>query len=113
MKRRNEYFMDVSRSASKLSYCVKRKVGAVAVRDGHIICDGYNGTPSGEDNVCEDVYGVTFTGVLHAEENLIAYAAKKGIPLEGCTLYVTYPPCSHCMSVIKAAGFVEVVYESN
>lgn len=108
MKRWNEYFMDVARRTAQLSYCVKRKVGAVAVRDNRIICVGYNGTPVGDDNACEDMNGSTFSNVLHAEENLVIYAARKGISLEGCTLHVTYEPCLHCLSVIKAAGFTEV-----
>lgn len=92
------------------SYCRRRQVGALLVKDRMIISDGYNGTPSGFDNVCEDENGVTMPYVLHAEANAITKVAKSGNSSEGSTLYVTASPCIECAKLIIQAGVKRVVY---
>ena len=92
------------------SYCIRRKVGALVVKDKMIISDGYNGTPSGFENVCEDENGVTKPYVLHAEANAITKVAKSGNSSEGATLYVTASPCVECAKLIIQAGIRRVVY---
>ena len=92
------------------SYCVRRKVGALIVRDNMIISDGYNGTPSGFPNVCEDPDGVTFPYVLHAEANAITKVARSNNSSAGSTLYVTASPCVECSKLIIQAGIRRVVY---
>jgi dCMP deaminase len=92
------------------SYCDRRKVGALIVKDKMIISDGYNGTPSGFKNVCEDERGVTFPYVLHAEANAIVKIARSGNNSDGATLYVTDAPCIECSKLIIQAGIRRVVY---
>jgi len=92
------------------SYCKRRKVGALLVKDRMIISDGYNGTPSGFENVCEDEDGVTKPYVLHAEANAITKVAKSGNSSEGATLYVTASPCVECAKLIIQSGIKRVVY---
>ena len=92
------------------SYCTRRQVGALLVRDKMIISDGYNGTPSGFPNVCEDENGVTYAYVLHAEANAITKVAKSNNSSEGATLYVTASPCVECAKLIIQAGIRRVVY---
>lgn len=92
------------------SYCKRRQVGALLVKDRMIISDGYNGTPSGFENVCEDVNGVTLPYVLHAEANAISKVAKSGNSADGATLYVTASPCLECAKLIIQAGIRRVVY---
>ena len=92
------------------SYCKRRQVGAILVKDRMIISDGYNGTPSGFENVCEDENGVTKPYVLHAEANAISKIAKSGNSSEGATLYVTASPCLECSKLIIQAGIRRVVY---
>lgn len=92
------------------SYCKRRQVGALIVKDRMIISDGYNGTPSGFENVCEDENGVTKAYVLHAEANAISKVAKSGNSSEGATLYVTASPCVECAKLIIQAGIRRVVY---
>lgn len=92
------------------SYCVRRKVGALIVRDNMIISDGYNGTPSGFPNVCEDPDGVTFPYVLHAEANAITKVARSNNSSAGSTLYVTASPCVECSKLIIQAGIRRVVF---
>ena len=92
------------------SYCKRRKVGALLVKDRTIISDGYNGTPSGFENICEDENGVTKPYVLHAEANAITKVAKSGNSSEGATLYVTASPCAECAKLIIQAGIRRVVY---
>lgn len=92
------------------SYCVRRQVGALLVKDKMIISDGYNGTPSGFENICEDDAGKTKPYVLHAEANAITKVAKSGNSSEGATLYVTSSPCIECAKLIIQAGIVRVVY---
>ncbi len=93
------------------SYCVRRKVGALMVKDKRIISDGYNGTPSGFENVCEwESDGKTKPYVLHAEANAITKIAKSSNSSLGATLYVTASPCIECAKLIIQAGITRVVY---
>lgn len=92
------------------SYCVRRKVGALVVKDKMIISDGYNGTPSGFENVCEDEDGLTKSYVLHAEANAITKLARSSNNSDGSTLYVTATPCIECAKLIIQAGIRRVVY---
>ena len=92
------------------SYCRRRKVGALVVKDKMIISDGYNGTPSGFENVCEDENDVTKSYVLHAEANAITKLARSSNNSEGSTLYVTAAPCIECAKLIIQAGIKRVVY---
>ena len=95
------------------SYCIRRKVGALIVKDKMIISDGYNGTPAGFENVCEDEDGVTKPYVLHAEANAISKIARSSNSSEGATLYVTASPCIECSKLIIQAGIRRVVYAEN
>ncbi len=92
------------------SYCQRRKVGALIVKDRMIISDGYNGTPCGFENVCEDENGITKPYVLHAEANAITKVAKSNNSSEGATLYVTAAPCVECAKLIIQSGIRRVVY---
>lgn len=92
------------------SYCERRKVGALLVKDKMIISDGYNGTPSGFPNVCESVEGVTLPYVLHAEANAITKVARSNNSSEGSTLYITASPCMECSKLIIQAGIRRVVF---
>ena len=92
------------------SYCKRRKVGALIVKDKMIISDGYNGTPSGFENVCEDENNVTKPYVLHAEANAITKIARSNNSSDGATLYVTASPCIECAKLIIQAGIKRVVY---
>ncbi len=95
---------------SENSYCKRRKVGALIVKDNMIISDGYNGTPAGFENVCEDENGVTKPYVLHAEANAITKVARSNNSSDGATLYVTASPCIECAKLIIQAGIKRVVY---
>ena len=92
------------------SYCQRRKVGALIVKNKMIISDGYNGTPSGFENVCEDNHNLTIPYVLHAEANAITKIARSSNSSEGATLYVTASPCIECAKLIIQAGIKRVVY---
>lgn len=92
------------------SYCVRRKVGALLVKNDMIISDGYNGTPSGFENVCEDDDGLTKPYVLHAEANAITKVARSHNSSQGSTLYVTASPCMECSKLIIQAGIRRVVF---
>lgn len=92
------------------SYCKRRQVGAIIVKDKMIISDGYNGTPSGFENICEDDNGLTKPYVLHAEANAITKIARSGNNSNGATLYVTSSPCIECAKLIIQAGIKRVVY---
>ena len=92
------------------SYCKRRQVGALLVKDKMIISDGYNGTPSGFENNCEDENNRTFPYVLHAEANAITKVAKSNNSSEGATLYVTSSPCLECSKLIIQAGIKRVVF---
>jgi len=95
---------------SQLSYCKRRKVGALIVRDRMIISDGYNGTPSGFENFCEDDEGYTKWYVLHAEANAILKVAGSTQSCAGATLYITMSPCQQCSKLIHQSGIKRVVY---
>ena len=92
------------------SYCKRRQVGALVVKDNRIISDGYNGTPSGCENVCEDDSNVTYPYVLHAEANAITKLARSHNNSDNATLYVTDSPCIECAKLIIQAGIKRVVY---
>ena len=92
------------------SYCERRKVGALIVKDKTIISDGYNGTPAGFENICEDENGVTKPYVLHAEANAITKLARSGNNSQDATLYVTDAPCIECAKLIIQAGIRQVFY---
>jgi dCMP deaminase len=96
---------------AKNSYCQRRQVGALIVKDRMIISDGYNGTPSGFENICEDETGSTKQYVLHAEANAITKVAKSNNSSEGATLYITDSPCVECSKLIIQAGISRVVYD--
>lgn len=95
------------------SYCERRKVGALVVKDKAIISDGYNGTPSGFENVCEDDNNVTKPYVLHAEANAITKLARSNNSSDGATMYITASPCIECAKLIIQAGVKRVVYGEN
>ena len=95
------------------SYCVRRKVGALIVKDKMIISDGYNGTPSGFENICEDENNKTKPYVLHAEANAITKIARSNNSSDGATLYVTAAPCIECAKLIIQAGIKRVVYSES
>ena len=103
-------YLDMAKIWSQNSYCKRRKVGALLVKDKMIISDGYNGTPSGFENVCEDESGNTFPYVLHAEANAITKIAKSSNSSAGATLYITSAPCIECAKLIIQAGIIRVVY---
>lgn len=92
------------------SYCTRRQVGALIVKDKMIISDGYNGTPSGFENICEDENGLTKPYVLHAEANAITKIARSSNSSDGATMYVTASPCIECAKLIIQAGIKRVVY---
>ena len=94
----------------KLSYCERKQVGAIIVKDRMIISDGYNGTPTGFENFCEDDEGYTKWYVLHAEANAILKVAASTQSCMGATLYITLSPCKECSKLIHQAGIVRVVY---
>ena len=94
----------------ELSYCKRRKVGALIVKDKMIISDGYNGTPTGFENVCEDDEGYTKWYVLHAEANAIAKVSSSTQSTNGATLYITLSPCKECSKLIFQSGIKRVVY---
>lgn len=102
--------MRMARIWAENSYCERRKVGALIVKDKMIISDGYNGTPSGFENVCEDENNRTKPYVLHAEANAITKVARSSNSSEGSTLYVTSSPCIECAKLIIQAGIRRVVY---
>ncbi|WP_455061984.1 deoxycytidylate deaminase [Prevotella sp.] len=103
-------YLRMARIWAENSYCRRRQVGALVVKDKMIISDGYNGTPSGFENVCEDETGTTFPYVLHAEANAITKLARSSNNSDGATLYVTASPCIECAKLIIQAGIRRVVY---
>ena len=110
MRKFDDRYLEMAAIWAKNSYCKRRQVGALLVKDKMIISDGYNGTPSGFENVCEDETGATKPYVLHAEANAISKVAKSGNSSEGSTLYVTASPCIECSKLIIQAGIKRVVY---
>ena len=109
-RRFDQRYLDMARIWAQNSYCQRRQVGALVVKQGMIISDGYNGTPSGFENVCEDDSGVTKPYVLHAEANAITKLARSSNNSDGATIYITASPCIECAKLIIQAGIKRVVY---
>ncbi len=109
MEKFDRSYLEMAEIWARNSYCKRRKVGALLVKDRMIISDGYNGTPSGFENICEED-GVTKPYVLHAEANAITKVAKSGNSSQDATLYVTASPCLECSKLIIQAGIRRVVY---
>lgn len=103
-------YLRIASEWGKLSYCERKQVGAIIVKDRMIISDGYNGTPTGFENFCEDEEGYTKWYVLHAEANAILKVAASTQSCKGATLYITLSPCKECSKLIHQAGIVRVVY---
>lgn len=103
-------YLEMARTWAKNSYCVRRQVGALIVKERMIISDGYNGTPEGFENVCEDESGKTKPYVLHAEANAITKVAKSNNSSDGSTLYITTSPCVECAKLIIQSGIRRVVF---
>lgn len=110
MEKFDQSYIQMAAIWAQNSYCKRRQVGALLVKDRMIISDGYNGTPSGFENKCEDENGVTKPYVLHAEANAITKVAKSGNNSLGATMYVTAAPCLECSKLIIQAGIRRVVY---
>jgi dCMP deaminase len=113
IQKQNKYdkaYLRLAKEWSKLSYCKRKQVGAIIVRDRMIISDGYNGTPSGFENCCEDQDNLTHWYVLHAEANAILKVARSTQTCEGATLYITMSPCKECSKLIHQSGIKRVVY---
>jgi dCMP deaminase len=106
----DQRYLDMARIWAQNSYCQRRQVGALVVKDSMIISDGYNGTPSGFENVCEDETGVTKPYVLHAEANAITKLARSSNNSDGATIYITASPCIECAKLIIQAGIKRGVY---
>ncbi|SDX94496.1 deoxycytidylate deaminase [Flavobacterium degerlachei] len=114
-KKLNKYdkaYLRIATEWGLLSYCKRKQVGAIIVRDRMIISDGYNGTPSGFENCCEDEEGLTRWDVLHAEANAILKVARSTQSCEGATLYITLSPCKECSKLIHQSGIKRVVYHN-
>ena len=108
--KRDHLYMKMARTWAENSYCVRRQVGALMVRDNMIISDGFNGTPSGFENICEDENNVSKPYVLHAEANAITKVARSNNSSEGATIYITASPCMECSKLIIQSGIKRVVY---
>lgn len=104
-------YLRIASEWGQLSYCKRRQVGAIIVRDKMIISDGYNGTPSGFENCCEDEEGLTQWYVLHAEANAILKVARSTQTCENATLYITLSPCKECSKLIHQSGIKRVVFK--
>lgn len=103
-------YLTMASQWAQLSHCERKKVGALIVKDGMIISDGYNGTPSGFPNTCEDEDGITNWYVLHAEANAIMKVARSTNNARNATLYLTHSPCKECSKLILQAGIMRLVY---
>ena len=106
----DQAYLRIAAEWGKLSYCKRKQVGAIIVKDRMIISDGYNGTPSGFENCCEDEENLTKWYVLHAEANAILKVASSTQSCEGATLYITLSPCKDCSKLIHQSGIKRVVY---
>lgn len=106
-------FMNIARAIANRSYATKRKVGAIAVKDGNVISMGYNGTPAGWDNRCEDENNKTYPHVIHAESNLVGKLAQSNVSSRNCVVYTTTAPCLGCSMQLYLAGVSRVVYDSD
>jgi dCMP deaminase len=109
-ERYDRAYLKMASEWAELSHCTRKKVGALLVRDNMIISDGYNGTPSGFPNPCEDDQGDTYWYVLHAEANAILKIARSANDAKGSTLYITLSPCKECCKLILQAGIRRMVY---
>ena len=109
----DQAYLRMASEWGKLSHCKRKQVGAIIVKDRMIISDGYNGTPTGFDNFCEDEEGYTKWHVLHAEANAILKVAASTQSCEGATLYISLSPCKSCSKLIHQAGIKRVVYSSS
>jgi dCMP deaminase len=109
-KRFDLRYLAMARIWAQNSYCQRRQVGALVVKESMIISDGYNGTPSGFENICEDDNGITKPYVLHAEANAITKLARSSNNSDGATIYITASPCIECAKLIIQAGIKRVVY---
>lgn len=110
MSKYDTAMMTTAFTFAEQSYCTRLKVGSVLARDGRILATSYNGTISGLPNTCECEDGATSDFTLHAEQNLITFCAKHGIPTNGTTIYITHSPCKQCSKLIAQSGIKEVVY---
>ncbi|MCF2220493.1 MAG: dCMP deaminase family protein [Chlorobi bacterium] len=110
MNKFDKAYLKMAQEWAKLSYCKRKQVGALIVKDRMIISDGYNGTPSGFENCCEDSDGKTHWYVLHAEANAILKLAASTQSAKGATLYLTLSPCKECSKLILQAGITRLVY---
>jgi dCMP deaminase len=108
-EKKHNLYLDLARRIAQESYCKRLQVGAVIVKDGNIISFGYNGTPSGLPNVCEE-NNVTLPTVLHAESNAITKACKSPISTQGATIYMTHSCCVECAKLIIQSGITKVYY---
>ncbi|MCB0408926.1 MAG: dCMP deaminase family protein [Flavobacteriales bacterium] len=108
--RYDKAYLKMAKEWAKLSHCSRKQVGALIVKDRMIVSDGYNGTPTGFDNCCEDENGETHWFVLHAEANAILKVAKSTHDINGATLYITLSPCKECSKLIIQSGIKRVVY---
>jgi dCMP deaminase len=106
-------YLEMAAVWAKNSYCKRRQVGAILVKNNMIISDGFNGTPSGFENICEDENGSTKPYVLHAEANAITKVARSNNSSEGSTLYITSSPCLECAKLVIQAGIKRVVFSDN
>jgi len=114
----DQNFINIAKEIATASKCVSKQVGAVIVKDGRVLSTGYNGTPAGYENCCDhwdgtytkDHHEWSKTYEIHAEMNAIIWAARKGISIEGATIYVTLEPCSDCSKNIIASGIKRIVY---
>ncbi len=109
-QRYDQAYMRMALEWARLSHCTRKKVGALIVKEGMIISDGYNGTPTGFPNDCEDAEGITLWYVLHAEANAIMKVARSTNNAKGATLYLTHSPCKECSKLILQAGIHRLVY---
>lgn len=109
-QRYDQAYLRMAKEWSQLSHCTRKQVGALLVKDGMIVSDGYNGTPGGFPNACEDDNGDTKWHVLHAEANAILKVARSTNNAQGCTLYITLSPCRDCSKLILQAGIKRLVY---
>ena len=109
-RRYDQAYLKMASEWSKLSHCKRKQVGALIVKDKMIISDGYNGTPTGFDNCCEDDEGNTKWHVLHAEANAILKVASSTQACRGATLYITLSPCKECSKLIHQSGITRMVY---
>jgi len=110
MNKFDKAYLKMAQEWAKLSYCKRKQVGALIVKDRMIISDGYNGTPSGFENCCENAEGKTHWYVLHAEANAILKLAASTQSAKGATLYLTLSPCKECSKLILQAGITRLVY---